>query len=143
MAMPFEHRDHQADVMLMVWGATLLEAFESAAQGLLELMVDTSNVSPATSVAFTCEADDVSTLFVTFLNEILFVRDQQGMFFGAVKVLEIAEHDGVYTLRGAAWGEAVDFQKHHVRAEVKAATYGGLRYRMDDGMHRLECIIDV
>lgn len=141
--MPFEHRDHQADVMLVAWGTTPIEAFESAAQGLLELMVDTSNVSPATPVAFTCEADEVSTLLVTFLNEILFVRDQQEMFFCAVKVLEIAEHDGVYTLRGAAWGEPVDFQKHHVRAEVKAATYGGLHYRMDNGTHRLECIIDV
>jgi Archease protein family (MTH1598/TM1083) len=60
------------------------------------------------------------------------------MFFCAVKVLEIAEHDGVYTLRGAAWGEPVDFQKHHVRAEVKAATYGGLRYRMDNGTHRFK-----
>ena len=141
--MPFEHRDHQADVLLVAWGTTLIEAFESAAQGLLELMVDTSNVAPALSVAFTCEADEVSALFVTFLNEILFARDQQGMFFGEVKILAIATRDGIYTLRGAAWGEPVDFQKHHVRAEVKAATYGGLRYGMDDGLHRLECIVDV
>ena len=141
--MPFEHRDHQADVVLVAWGATLIKAFESAAQGLLELMVDTSNVSPATSVAFTCEADEVSTLFVTFLNEVLFVRDQQEMFFCAANVLEISEHDGVYALRGAAWGEPVDFRRHRVRAEVKAATYGGLCYRMDSGTHRLECILDV
>jgi SHS2 domain-containing protein len=141
--MPFEHREHQADVVLVAWGATLSEAFESGAQGLLELMVDTAGVAPATAVEFTCEAEDVGTLFVTFLNEILFVRDQHGMFFRHGKILEMAVRNGLHTLRGAAWGEPVDLRKHHVRSEVKAATYGGLQYRVDDVMHHLECIIDV
>jgi SHS2 domain-containing protein len=143
MVMPFEHREHQADVVLVAWGATLSEAFESGAQGLLELIVDTAGVTPATAVEFSCEAEDVGSLFVTFLNEILFAQDQQGMFFRHGKVMEVAVHNSLQTLRGAAWGEPVDFRKHHVRSEVKAATYGGLHYSVTDGVHRFECIVDV
>jgi SHS2 domain-containing protein len=141
--MPFEHREHQADVVLVAWGVTLAEAFEGAAQGLLELMVNTVDVTPAAAIELACEAEDISTLFVTFLNEILFARDQQGMFFHHVQVLEIRQRDGVQALRGVVWGEPVDFRKHAVRSEVKAATYGGLRYLTNHGVHRLECIIDV
>jgi SHS2 domain-containing protein len=141
--MPFEHREHQADVVLVACGATLAEAFESGAQGLLELMVETASVMPVTAVEFTCEAEDVGSLFVTFLNEILFTRDQQGMFFCHSKVLDMTVRNGLQTLRGAAWGEPVDFRRHHVRSEVKAATYGGLHYGVHDGVHRLECIVDV
>jgi SHS2 domain-containing protein len=141
--MPFEHHDHVADVVLVAWGSTLAEAFESGAQGLLELIVNTADVTPTTSAEFICEAEDVSTLFVTYLNEIIFAGDQQGMFFHHVKILEMAARNALHILRGAAWGESVDFRKHHVRSEVKAATYGGLHYRVNDGVHRLECIIDV
>ena len=141
--MPFEHRDHQADVVLRAWGSTLLEAFGSGAQGLLELMVDPSSIEPSQSVQITCEADDVAILFVTFLNEILFEQDRQGMFFRKVCVAELSERDGRYSLRGTAWGEPVDFRKHRLRAEVKAATYGRLQYTYAEGTHRFECIVDL
>ena len=141
--MPFEHRDHQADVVLRAWGSTLVEAFGSGAQGLLELMVNTSSIEPSQSVQIACEADDVAILFVTFLNEILFEQDRQGMFFREVRVAELLEHDGQCSLRGTAWGEPVDFRKHRLRAEVKAATYSQLQYTHEEGMHQFECIVDL
>ncbi len=141
--MPFEHRDHQADVVLQAWGSTLGEAFGSGAQGLLELMVNPSSIEPSQSVEITCEADDLAILFVTFLNEILFEQDRRGMFFREVSVAELSERDGQYLVRGTARGEPVDFQKHRPRAEVKAATYGRLQYTHEEGMHRFECILDL
>lgn len=141
--MPFAHREHQADVVLAAWGSTLAEAFESGAQGLLELMVNTPEIEPAIPVEITCEADDLGILFVTFLNEILYERDRTGMFFREVRVTEVTSRIGVHILRGTAWGEPVDFRKHRVRAEVKAATYGRLQYVCEGGMHRLECIVDL
>ena len=141
--MPFEHRDHQADVVLVAWGPTLVEAFGSGAQGVLELMVNTPDIEAAIPVEITCEADDLSTLFVTFLNEILYEQDCRGMFFREVKVTDVAEHQEGYLLRGTAWGEPVDFRKHRVRAEATAATYGRLQYACEAGIHRLECIVDV
>lgn len=141
--MPFEHRDHQADVVLVAWGSTLAEAFESGAQGLLDLMVDTSRIEPADPVEIICQADDLTTLFVTFLNDILFEGDRRGMFFREVRVTGVAKGDGEYVLRGTAWGEPVDVRKHLVRAEVKAATYGRLQYAYAAGTHRFECIVDL
>jgi len=141
--MPFEHRDHQADVVLVAWGSTLAEAFESGAQGLLELMVNTGHIEPAIPVEIHCEADDLRVLFVTFLNEILFEGDRQGMFFRQVKITEMAGREGGYALRATAWGESANVRTHPVRAEVKAATYGRLHYAYDQGLHRFECIVDL
>jgi len=141
--MPFEHRDHQADVVLVAWGPTLAEAFGSGAQGLLALMVNPPDIEAAIPVEITCEADEVGALFVSFLNEILYEQDCRGMFFREVKVADVAEHTGGVLLRATAWGEPVDFGKHRVRAEVKAATYGQLQYAYEGGIHRLECIVDL
>lgn len=141
--MPFEHREHQADVVLVAWGATLAEAFGSGAQGLLELMVSTPEITPAVPVEITCEADDLALLFVAFLNAILYEQDCRGVFFGEVQVTDVAMQQGEYILRGTAWGEPVDFRKHRVRAEVKAATYGRLQYACEDSLHRFECILDL
>jgi SHS2 domain-containing protein len=41
----------------------MAEAFESGAQGLLELMVNTADVTPATAIEVACEADDVGTFW--------------------------------------------------------------------------------
>jgi SHS2 domain-containing protein len=60
-----------ADVVLVAWGATLAWAFESGAQGLLDLMVNTTDVTATTPVEVSCEANDVGAPFATFLNEIL------------------------------------------------------------------------
>ena len=141
--MPFEHRDHQADVVLVAWGSTLVEAFESGAQGLLELMVSTASIEPSVSVEITGQAEDLATLFVTFLNEVLFQRDQHGLFFRGVTVHRVEQGETGYTLSGTAWGEPVDLGKHRGRLEAKAATYGQLDYTCVDGTHRFQCIIDI
>ena len=141
--MPFEYRDHQADVILVAWGATPAEAFESGAKGLLELMVNTSSIEPATAVEIACDADDLPLLFVAFLNEILFQRDQTGLFFREVKVSQLEAHESGYHLHSTAWGEPVDPHKHQVREETKAATYGQLGYVLEGGQHRFQCIVDV
>jgi protein archease len=141
--MPFEHREHMADVVLAAWGSSLAEAFESGAEGLFEIMVDTSDVAPTTSVEFTCEAEDIASLFVTYLNELLYIVDQQSLFFHSVKILRLVAEAEAHTVHAAVRGEPADFHKHHLRSEVKAATYGGLHYSLEDGVHRLECIIDI
>ncbi len=141
--MPYSYLEHAADVGIMATGAALEEAFESGAEALLNIMYDIETIECTREVPVTGEAENIPMLFVEVLNEILSLQDIEGIAFKKLMAEEIGEHDGLYRFTGAAGGEPFDAGKHTIRTEAKAATYAGLDYRVEEGEHILQCIIDV
>jgi len=140
----YQYLEHTADVGLRAWGDSLAEALAQGALGLFELTADTVAVRPDVDVLIECRAMDEAALFVGLLNELLAQRDIMGMFFSQFTIGDLHEDGGDYFLRGTARGEPMDMRRHRPRAEVKAATYGGLQYVVDGaGRHVLQCILDL
>lgn len=140
--MPFEHLDHEADMGVRGIGRTLEEAFAEGAKGAFALMVELDRVEPKESVEIECHADSLETLFVAWLGELLFQRDFTGMVFSQFEVR--IEQEDVYRLRGRAWGEPLDPEKHRAMVEVKAATYSGLKLgRTPEGDYYVQCVVDL
>jgi len=141
---PYEYLDHTADVGLRGRGQTLAEALAHGALGLLNLMVDLERVEPKRKVAIECEAGDPAALFVELLNELLAQRELEGMFFGDFEVTRLEQTADGYRLQGVARGEPMDIERHQPKVEVKAATYGGLKYFVDEnGEHVVQCVLDL
>lgn len=141
--MPFELLDHQADVGVRGMGKTLEEAFTEGARGMFALMVELDQVEPTEPVEVECRADSVETLFVAWLGELLLQRDIREMAFSKFEV-RIQEGDGGYRLRGRAFGEPLEPERHGAKVEVKAATYSGLKFgRTPDGGYYVQCIVDL
>ncbi len=142
--MPYEFLEHTADIGIRAWGNTLEETFVEGAKALFDIMVDIKNVEPKTSVYIECDAPNVPTLFVEWLNQLLTRADIARFVFGDFKIIEISTSDHTpYHLKAIAYGEAIDPQKHNIKTEAKAATYFGLNYSQEGGIHLLECVIDV
>ena len=140
----YEYLDHTADVGLRAVGSTLAEAMRYGALGLFDLMVDLQRVAPRTEVPITCRADDPAALFVELLNELLAQRDIEGLFFRDLEISCLLKTSDGYRLRAVARGEPMDLERHAPKVEVKAATYGGLLYAVDEqGQHMLQCILDL
>jgi len=137
----YETFEHVADVGVRGYGATPEEAFAGGARAMFSVMVELERVEPLTGVEVECSAPEIETLFVEWLNELLFISDSRGMVFSEFE-LEIRE-DGT-ALKGRAQGEELVPEKHRPKTEVKAATYSQLKVeKTEDGRWVAQCIVDV
>jgi len=141
--MPYTYLDHEADVGIRAIGSTLEEAFQEGAKAMLNVMWDISKVDERQNVSIECGARDIPELFVETLNEILSKQGIEELVIARLRVDKIMNVDGRYEFKGTAFGEPLNFDKHTVKTEVKAATYAGLRYKEKEGRHIVQCILDV
>ncbi|MFX0197181.1 MAG: archease [Candidatus Hodarchaeota archaeon] len=140
--MPYQYLDHEADIGILSTGDTLEETFEEGAKAMFNVMVDLDTVEDQQKVEITVEATDIVTLFIEWLNELLAQSDINGMFFSNFRVEQIEHHEGIYQLKGSAYGESRDVNKHNIKTEVKGATYYGLKV-WKNGQHHAQCVLDV
>jgi SHS2 domain-containing protein len=141
--MPYVYLDHEADIGLEGSGSTIEEAFESGVQGLLDLMVDTDTVAPADRTNVQAEGTDPASLFISMLNAVLAERDITGQFFKRFELEKLECVNGLWFAEGTLTGEPVDFARHDVGNEVKAATYSGLRFLDKSGYKSFRCVLDI
>jgi len=141
--MPYEYLDHQADLGIRGTGSSPEEAMSEAAQAMLAAMADTSLVREEQAFAQRCTARDIPALFVEWLNELLYQRQVGGVLFARARVTRLTSGGEEWTLEGTAWGEPLDPERHDLYTEVKAATYYGLDYRLENGRYSIQCVLDV
>ena len=135
----WEHLPHDADIGVRGFGSTMESAFEQAAIALTAVITDPASVAARDKVAISCKADDPELLLADWLNALVYEMATRHMLFGR---FEVVIDNGA--LQGAAWGEPIDVARHQPAAEVKGATYTGLKVmRESDGRWIAQCIVDV
>jgi SHS2 domain-containing protein len=133
----YSYFEHGADIGLAGHGATLEEAFESAAAGMFAIMTDLASVRREQTVRFEFEEADVELALVRWLNLLLAMAREQGMVFAEFRL----DRDGV-VWRGSATGEV--WRSDHERGvEVKGATLTMLRVEQRGGEWDARCVVDV
>ncbi len=134
--MRFEELDHTADAGIRSYGATLEELFENTAAGMFSLIVDLETLKPRGEVEVRVKAEDLETLMVNWLQELLFLHETQRLVFCEFDVA-IERFD----LTGRARGEAIDKRRHDLKLAVKAVTYHRLKVDPEKGV--AEVIFDI
>ena len=135
----WEHLPHDADIGVRGFGPSLAAAFEQAAIALTAVVTDPAKVAPREAVAVACAAPDPELLLVEWLNALVYEMATRHMLFGR---FEVAIEGN--SLKATAWGEPIDVARHQPAAEVKGATYTGLKVRREAGGRWVaECIVDV
>jgi len=140
---PYTHFDHISDIGIRSEAPTLEGAFEDGVRAMLDVMFELDTIEEKVSVEITAGANDVEALFVEVLNEVLSVQGRDELALRSIETGEIKRTEGGFTFRGTARGEKIDLEKHGVKTEVKGATYSALKYERVDGMHVLQCVLDV
>lgn len=135
----WEHFAHQADIGVRGYGASTAEAFEQAALAMTAAITDVDDIRTVSEVHVECEAARPELLLVEWLNALIYEMATRGMLFGRFAVcIEDTR------LRGEAWGEPLDVERHRPATEVKGATYTALDVsRCADGRWRAQCVVDV
>ena len=117
----FEYFDVTADIGFRAYGESLDEAFENAGLAIFNIISDTSNISPKIARSFEITSEDEVSLLYVYLEELLFYHEVDFMLFSEFSV-DISKNDGVYNLKATIKGEAIDWNKHERKSEIKAIT---------------------
>jgi SHS2 domain-containing protein len=125
----YEEIEHTADVGIRAYGPSLDELFANAAEGMFSLIADLSKVKPVGEIEVRVTADDLPTLLVRWLTELLFVHETQRLLFSSFDAT-VSET----SVRGRARGERIDKARHEPGLAIKAVTRHGLSVDRAKGM---------
>jgi SHS2 domain-containing protein len=132
-----DYFEHDADMGIVGHGATLEEAFESAAVAMFAIMTDLAAVRRQQTVRLEFEEADTELALVRWLNLLLATAREYGMIFAEFRL----ERDGG-VWRGAATGET--WRRDLERGvEVKGATLTMLSVGQSQAGWEARCVVDV
>ena len=135
----FESFEVTADVGIIAYADTLNELFATAARGMFALMVEPGTARPAKAISIEARGEDLPSLLVAWLNELLFRCEVEGWAPADVRVLEVEGG----RVQGKLLGEPADPARHRFKGVVKAATYHLLECRREGGRWRARVVFDV
>ena len=132
-----------ADIAFEAFGKNLNELFENSALALNETMVDTKTVSAKVKKVFKLQNAELNNLLVDFLNEIIYYKDTDSMIFSKFKV-KVEQKDKLWRLAAEIAGDKIDWQKHKLLADAKAATWHLFELEQKKGKGwRAQVVIDI
>lgn len=139
-----------ADIAFEAWGETFEELFKNCAMALMEVMADTTTVSPSLNEKLNLPAgkagiksEKLENLLFDFLSELVFLKDRDQILFSKLKIeiKKLTTKD--YQLKASMWGEKIDPQKHHLRTDVKAITWHMFKLeKLGKGYHA-QIVVDI
>jgi len=139
----FELVDHTGDVGLRVRAESLEGLFETAATGMLSVMLENpESVRPIQRREMVVRGADVEELFVNWLSELNFLFSTEGKLFSKFRVHSI-EMNRTALLKAQIAGEGYDPARHELRLEIKAVTFHKLFVGRRDDHWEAQVIFDI
>jgi SHS2 domain-containing protein len=135
----FEILEHMADIGFRAQAASLAGLFESAAEALAGIAMETGDIVPRESYSLAAQGDSVETLLVNWLSEVVYYIDGKGLAMGRFKVRELDAH----RVRGTAYGEPRDPVRHPARLIIKGVTYHQLKIGQQGHCWYCEVYLDI
>lgn len=145
MAGGYHFLDHMTDAVIEAHGETLEEAFENAAKGLNDTMVDLKTVMPNEDLKITAQGHDLYSLLFDWLDKVLLLLVADGIVMSefSVKIRQHDDNGGGYSLTGIAKGEKLNLDRHHYKVEIKAVTYHEMEIRQEKGKATVKFLLDL
>jgi SHS2 domain-containing protein len=137
----FDELDHTADWALRVQAEDLPRLLENAAYGMLSLMGLQLKEKGSNLKEIEIVADDREELLVSFLEELLFILESEGVAPGEIGVRVIDpddEHSKWKALASLRFSPTLTVEK-----EIKAVTYHGLEIKFDASGLETVLVFDV
>ena len=137
--MDFEIFEHTADQGIRAYGRSMKDVFINAAMALSTLSTDPAKVLPEEEFDLEISREEPDELLVAWLNELIFIQDSEGVYLCkfSIDTFEPA------VVKGKAWGERIDREKHTPGSCLKAATYHCLKLEKASEGWMAQVIFDV
>ena len=134
--------EHTTDALIEAYGTNLDEAFENAARGLVDTMIDIKTVEEKNEEKFVAYAKDLMGLLYNWLELVLVKVTMNGLVFSSFDV-KIRKNSRGFEIKGIGIGETLDLKKHKPKTEAKAVTYHLMRINEKKGQVSVRFLIDL
>jgi SHS2 domain-containing protein len=134
----FEFIDHTADAGIRVKAPTVEDLFATAGLAFTELVTSVDSVDCRVERKFKLQEDDIESLLVSWLQELLYLLDTEALVFAH---FQVKLHD--LLLEAVAWGDFFDPKIHEMKTEIKAVTYHQLEVTKSDQGWQAQVIFDI
>ncbi|WP_407455006.1 archease [Methanobrevibacter sp.] len=134
----FEYFEATADIGFKAYGEDLNEAFENAGLAIFNIISNTDDITPSNMISFEITSEDDVSLLYDYLEELLFYHEVEFMLFSEFHV----EIDDNLNLKATIKGEAIDWDKHERKTEIKAITFHKMDVKKTDSVE-LRAIVDL
>ncbi len=116
-----------SDLAFEAEGASVADVFHAAAEALAAATIERpESVRPAAVRGIHLEDRDLELLLLRFLNELIYLRDAEGLVLRPRSVR--CANGAPIRLDAELIGEALDPERHGLGCDVKAATAHGLSF---------------
>jgi len=132
---PFEEVDHTADWAFRVSAPSREALFTDAAEALYRMGGVQTEGASEQSREILLSADDPESLFIQWLNELVFLLDRERIALRGIRLDQLTD-----TALGATGHPA---EVRSVGKYIKAATYSGLRITQSNGIWQTTVVLDV
>ncbi|HLV00363.1 MAG TPA: archease [Acidobacteriota bacterium] len=143
--MPYHYVDEYtvADIAFEANGATLEEVFRSAAEAVMNAMIENlDEIRPEVTREVELEDSALDLLLFRFLQEFVYFKDADYLVL-RVNEIQIEKASEVYRLRARLVGETLDADRHEQRVDVKAITLHEFCLEQVHGGWRAQVLLDV
>lgn len=143
--MPYHYLDDYAiaDIAFEAIGVTLEEVFQSAAEAVMNAMIENlDEIRPSVTRQVEIEDAALDLLLFQFLQEFVYFKDADRLLL-RVNEIQIEKAGEVHRLRACLAGETLDVDRHQQRIDVKAITLHEFCLKQIDGEWRAQVLLDV
>lgn len=137
--MNYEILDHTADASVRVYGKSFEEILRSSALAMMDLITDRETVQPEQEIEIEAMGETDEGVLVNWLQEVLFQHQVKKMFFCEFEVEMIDEN----RVKGKAFGEKINPEKHEFGTEIKGISYHGLKLERVNDRLETDIIFDI
>jgi len=135
----FRYLDHMTDAVIEAYGGTLEEAFENAARGLNDTMIDLKTVRPNREIKIAATGHDLHSLLFDWLDKVMLLMVADGIVMSEFSV----RIKNCYSLEGVARGERLDLDRHCYKVEIKAVTYHEMQITEEKDKATVRFLLDL
>ena len=129
-----------ADFVFEAYGKTLTELFSNCAYACFFAMTDPEKVEKTKKIDLSISGTNPEELLYNFMAELIYLKDVEKMFFSGFEIM-IANDSK--SLEASIFGEAINYDKHEIRTDVKAATFHDLKIISDGSDFRTRMVLDL
>ncbi len=139
----YEFLEHTADVYVAVYGKSVEEAFENAAQAMFDTMTEIKQVEPKVEDHVKVKGRDCHALLYNWLEALLVSFETKGSVYSRFEVSNIMETPEGLKLEAGVWGEPYNADKHPQKVAIKAVTYHQMEIIRETRRITLKFILDI
>ena len=135
--MPYEEREHTADILMHVWAPDIPMLFADCGHALMRTMYR-GDARPDCTYTFSVTGTDLEQLLQAFLSELLCLTETENVVFSEISVTL-----GAGSLDAVLSGEMFDPAIHGGGTEVKGISFCGLAIAQKNDEYVLDVLFDV